>query len=120
MASRFVVRMIRSFVISGHSLRSNMKNLKRDLIAISLVVAVGFLLSYWGATSISAQPAGMQADVGAVLGPSIATHVITLKVQDQRGEPRIVTGKTTFDRPVQAYWVSLVGYDIKFEGNTEK
>src|SRR5438477_8229675 len=29
----------------------------------------------------------------------------SLKVEDQRGEPRLVTGRVSFDRPVLAYWV---------------
>ena len=54
------------------------------------------------------------------LGRSLSTKVVNLKIENQRGEPRIFTGKATFDRPVQAYWVAVVGSDIKFQGKTEK
>src|SRR5205814_8554608 len=70
--------------------------------------------------STSAQPAAGAQDPAGVVGQSIVTHVVTLKVEDQRGKLRLVTGRVSFDRPVLAYWVSLVGVDMRFQGTTEK
>ena len=95
-----------------------MKQWTRYLSAAVLVVVTVAMLAYFGAAKTSAQPA--PADAVATLSQSISTQVVTLKAENQRGEPRLITGKATFDRPVAAYWVSVVGADIKFEKNTEK
>jgi len=97
-----------------------MKFVNRFLVGLILLVCAGVALKYLSGSTSSAQPAVAPADIGAVMGPSIVTHVVTLKLEDQRGEPRLVTGRTSFHKPVQAYWVSLVGVDLKFQGTTEK
>src|SRR4051794_34027476 len=98
-----------------------MKRWTRYLTGICLAVAIVFAWTHLGSSTTSAQPAAAAAqDPAAAIGQSLVTHVVTLKVQDQRGEPRLVTGRATFDRPVLAYWVSLVGVDMKFQGDTEK
>src|SRR3954469_16772697 len=93
----------------------------RYLTGICLATAVAFVWMHMGAPTTSAQPAAAAPqDPADIVAQSIVTQVVTLKVQDQRGEPRLITGKVAFDRPVLGYWVSLVGVDIKFEGDTEK
>lgn len=96
-----------------------MKIWTRPLIGIGLSFVIALILMHVGPSATSAQPAAPQDAAGA-LAQSIVTHVVTLKVEDQRGEPRLITGRVAFDRPVQAYWVSLVGVDMKFQGDTEK
>jgi hypothetical protein len=76
------------------------------------------MLIYVRPSPTAAQPAA--ADPTVIVGRSISTQVVTLKVENQRGEPRVIAGKAKFDGPVQAYWVAVVGQDIKFAGNTEK
>ncbi len=85
-------------------------------IAAALVAVVG--IAMFRGTPSMAQPAAQ--DVAVTLGQCISTKVVALKVENQHGEPRIVTNKAKFDRPVQAYWVAVVGSDIKFQGTTEK
>src|SRR5262249_45099648 len=97
-----------------------MKLWKRYIIGVVVFVSAAVALRYLSGSPSAAQPAEAAPDIAAALGPSIATHIVTLKIEDQRGEPRLVTGRTTFDKPVAAYWVSLVGVDLKFQGNTEK
>ncbi len=85
---------------------------------IGAALAVGVAVALFrGSSSMADEPA---ADIAVALGRSISTKVVTLKIENQRGEPRIFTGKATFDRPVQAYWLAVVGSDIKFQGKTEK
>lgn len=95
-----------------------MKNWTRCLAGLVVLIAATFAVVSLTSSRSVAQPAPQ--DVAAVLGQSISTQVITLKIQNQRGEPRIMTGKASFDRSVAAYWVSVVGVDIKFEKDTEK
>jgi hypothetical protein len=96
---------------------AHMKSWTRYFTAICLSLVIVFVWMHVSAIS-SAQPAAQ--DPAAIVGQSIVTHVVTLKVEDQHGEPRLVTGRVSFDRPVLAYWVSLVGVDMKFQGTTEK
>jgi len=95
-----------------------MNSTYRRWSGLILVIAVGILVITFKATSSSAQDPA--ADLAVALGRCISTKVVTLKLENQRGEPRMTTGTAKFDRPVQAYWVALVGSDLKFEGNTEK
>jgi hypothetical protein len=99
---------------------AHMKLWTRPLIGIGLSFVIVLVLMHLGQSATSAQPAAAPQDPTAALAQSIVTHVVTLKVEDQRGEPRLITGRVAFDRPVQAYWVSLVGVDMKFQGDTEK
>jgi len=85
--------------------------------AIAMLAAGLVIAQFRGTPSLADEPA---ADMAVTLGRCISTKVVTLKVENQRGEPRITSAKAKFDRPVQAYWVALVGSDIKFDGNTEK
>jgi hypothetical protein len=95
-----------------------MKNGKRYLAALVVLILAIAAFSYFGATRISAQPA--PADVAAIIGQSISTKVVMLKLENQHGEPRLVNGKVSFDHPVAASWISVVGVDIKFDKDTEK
>ena len=97
-----------------------MRNWKQYSIGLILSSAMVVAAVYLRPASISAQPVAVATDVGTMLAPSIATKVVTIKIENQRGEPRLFTGRTAFDRPVQAYWVSLVGADVKFTQNNEK
>src|SRR3954467_2375986 len=99
---------------------AQMKFWTRPLVGIGLSFVVVLVFMQMGPSATSAQPAAAPQDPSAALAQSIVTHVVTLKVEDQRGEPRLITGRVAFDRPVQAYWVSLVGVDMKFQGDTEK
>jgi hypothetical protein len=92
---------------------------KRYLAGFIVAVVAIIALTYFGPTRTAAQPAPAP-DVAAALAPAIQTQVVTIKVQNQRGEPRTFTGRVSFDHPVAAYWVSVVGADIKFEKDTEK
>jgi hypothetical protein len=95
-----------------------MKNWKHYFTAICVSVAIVLAAMHLGSSVSSAQPAA--ADPAAALAQALVTKQVVLKIDDQRGEPRLVTGKATFDRPVLAYWVSLSGADIQFQGTTEK
>src|SRR3954467_1357294 len=70
--------------------------------------------------AVIAHPAVVAPDVGTALSQSIGTQVVTIRVDKQKGEPRPVIGRATFDRQVLACWLSVVGADIKFAGTTEK
>ena len=96
-----------------------MKNWKRYSMGLVVLSALVLAAMYAGPARSSAQVVAA-TDIGSLLGKSIVTQVVTLKVENQRGEPRLVAAKASFDRPVQAYWVALVGADIKFTGNNEK
>jgi hypothetical protein len=85
---------------------------------IAVLAAMAGIAHFRASQSLAADEAA--PDLAVVLGRSISTKVVTLALEDQRGEPRLVTAKAKFDRPVQAYWVAVVGSDIKFQGNTEK
>src|SRR5689334_10427948 len=95
-----------------------MKPIKRNVLSLATILFVASVLIYLRPSSTAAQPA--VADPTVIVGRAISTQVVTLKVENQRGEPRIITGKAKFDGPVQGYWLSVVGYDIKFAGTTEK
>jgi hypothetical protein len=86
--------------------------------AVILGVTILALVFAFGRTPSRAADAG--DDMAVTLGRCISTKVVTLSLEKQKGEPRIVTAKAKFDRPVQAYWVAVVGSDIKFQGTTEK
>src|SRR5262245_48855081 len=92
---------------------------KNSLLLIIAGIVIAAVAMYFRPAPLQAQPAG-GADVTAVLGQAISTKVVTIKLENQRGEPRMLSTRAKFDRPVQAYWVSLVGYDLKFTGNTGK
>ena len=97
-----------------------MKNWKQYSVGLMLSSALVVAAVYLRPASTSAQAVAVATDLGTVLAPSIATKVVTIKVENQRGEPRSFSARTAFDRPVQAYWVSLVGADVKFTQNNEK
>jgi len=97
-----------------------MKNWKQYSLGLMLSSALVIAAVYVRPASTSGQAVAPATDVGTMLAPSIATKVVTIRVESQRGEPRLLTGRTAFDRPVQAYWVSLVGADVKFNKDTEK
>ena len=95
-----------------------MKSSNQRWVVIGTLLVVLAFIAYFRAAPSIAQPAGQ--DPAVTLGAAISTKVVTIAVENQRGEPRITTARAKFDRPVQAYWVSLVGYDMKFDGKTEK
>jgi hypothetical protein len=98
-----------------------MTSSKRNWLGISaLLVGAVALTSFRTATTSAQMPAAAQPDMATALGQSIQTQVVTLKVEDARGEPHLVTATAKFDRPVVAYWLSVVGADIKFTRSTEK
>jgi hypothetical protein len=101
---------------------------------ICVLIAMVFGLMHMGSTPTSARPAVVQQptivqqpaviahpavvapDVGTALSQSIGTQVVTIRVDKQKGEPRPVMGRATFDRPVLACWLSVLGADIEFAG----
>jgi len=95
-----------------------MKTSMQFWCGIGAALIVGIAIVMFRGSSSMAQPQG--EDVAVTLGRCISTKVVTLKVENQRGEPRIVSSKAKFDRPVQGYWVAVVGSDIQFQGTTEK
>ena len=97
-----------------------MKASKQTWLILVGMVLTAAAIGYFKPSPLQAQPAAAGTDPAVALGQCISTKVVTLKIEDQRGEPRLSTGKAKFDRPVQAYWVSLAGYDLKFKGTTEK
>jgi hypothetical protein len=94
--------------------------MKRNGLVMVTLVILALVGSQMWTSSTSAQQPAVAMDAVAALGRAISTQVVTLTAQDQRGEPRLVTGRVRFDRPVQAYWVSVVGADIQFTGTAEK
>src|SRR4051794_18077532 len=99
---------------------AHMNRRMRYLTGLCIAVTFVFVWMHLG-SSTSAQPAAAAPqDPAAVVAQSIVTHVVNLKIENQHGEPRLVTGRVAFDRPVLGYWVSLVGVDMKFQGSTEK
>jgi len=92
---------------------------QRWLAALAIIASIVAIAQLRTSPSI-AQPVAVAQDPAVALGNCIATRSVTIKVEKQKGEPRPFSGRAKFDRPVQAYWVALVGSDIKFEGNTEK
>ena len=97
-----------------------MNSSNRRWIGVLILLAAIGGIAYLGASRSSAQqPAAMTPDA---LGftRALSTQVLTLNVEKQRGEPRIVNAKVKFERPVIAYWLTVVGYDVKFGGTTEK
>ncbi len=95
-----------------------MRPLNRYSLGMAAFLFVGLTLIYSSGSSSSAQAPAQ--DFAAALGRAISTQVVTLKVDNKRGEPEPVMGKATFDRPVEAYWLSVVGADIKFIRDNEK
>src|SRR5262245_25243244 len=96
---------------------------KRTWLGIDMLLAVGVLLMHLRETPIAAQEsggAGAGADAAAALSRAIVTRTLTLKVDAQKGEPRVITDKVKFDRPVLAYWVAVLGTDIRYERAIEK
>jgi len=87
------------------------------VVAALAVVFVGLR-----ATVISAQqaaPAGAADDDVLKIAHSIVTQVVTLRMQDQKGEPRVTSATASFDRRVLAYWIAVVGADVKYTKNSE-
>lgn len=97
-----------------------MKRINRNWLGIIVLLGGIFALLQFQASSTSAQAPALTVDAVTALGRAISTQVVTLKAENQRGEPRIITGRVRFDRPVQAYWVAVVGSDVQFDRNTEK
>lgn len=96
----------------------NSKN--KTWIGMLIVAGLAFAMMQLRATQSSAQQPTVAVDAAVALGRAISTQVVTIKVENQRGEPRSSTGKARFDRAVQAYWVAVVGADVQFDRNTEK
>lgn len=97
-----------------------MKCVKKNVAWILVLVGLCFMVSQFRASSSSAQSPAVAVDAAVALGRAISTQVITIKAENQRGEPRMITARARFPRPVQAYWISVVGSDIQFERTTEK
>lgn len=97
-----------------------MNRINHKWLGLAGLVAVALLVSQFRASQSSAQAPVVPVDAVTALGRSISTQVVTLNVTNQRGEPRIITGRARFDRPVQAYWVSVVGADVQFDRTSEK
>jgi hypothetical protein len=97
-----------------------MKASKQTWLVLVGMLMIAAAITYLQPSHSQAQPAAAAPDPAVLLGNCISTKIVTIKLEDQRGEPRLIAGRATFDRSVQAYWVSLVGYDLKFKGNTEK
>ena len=98
-----------------------MKAGRRYAAGLGLFVAIVLGTLYAVSSTTSAQPAGAAPmDPAGAVAQSIATKTVTLTIDKQKGEPRLITGKAMFDKPVQAYWVSLVGADIRFADGKEK
>jgi hypothetical protein len=90
----------------------------RWIVGLGLGVASLAMAYSFGQTTIGQEVP--RADVITQLRRNIVTQTVTLRVADQRGEPRLTTGSAQFERGVEACWVSVVGYDVKFSRNTEK
>lgn len=96
-----------------------MQQVKRNWLAsITVLLGAMFALAYFQSKPSVAQTPS--PDVGTLARRSTATEIITLKFEDKRGEPKVVSGVTEFPRSVETYWISVVGVDAKFTGNTEK
>jgi hypothetical protein len=81
--------------------------------AVALAMAYAF-----GQTTIGQEVP--RADVITQLRRNIVTQTVVLRVENQRGEPRMTTASAQFERGVEACWIAVVGSDIKFSRNTEK
>ena len=66
-----------------------------------------------------AQEAGT-ADVAVALGHSISTKVVTLKIDNQRGEPHLFPARAKFDRPVPGVLGGRGRILTSSSGTTEK
>ena len=97
-----------------------MKASKQTGLVLLGMLLTAAVITHLKPSPLQAQPAAGGQDPAVAIGACISTKVVTIKVENQRGEPRLITGRAKFDRSVQAYWVSLVGYDLKFQGTTEK
>jgi hypothetical protein len=94
---------------------------KRLGVAVAVMLAVGLGASYFMPSASMAQDAPKAAiDVASALRHNIATQVVTITFESQRGAPKAATASARFDRDIEACWVSVVGTDIKFARSTEK
>jgi hypothetical protein len=87
-------------------------------IAFLFAGAVVALACLRTAPTSAHQPAAAGVSV-ADLAHAIQTQVVTLKVQEGKGEPRVTSATASFDRRVLSYWISVVGADVKFIRTTE-
>jgi hypothetical protein len=92
---------------------------KRCAAALAVVASAFGVASMQSATSV-AQEAHAKPSVGQMLRHNIATKVATITIETTRGEPEVKTATVDFDRDVEAYWIAVVGQDVKFRGTTEK
>jgi hypothetical protein len=85
------------------------------LIVIA-VVAIGLTALLPARTDAQATA----TDAGVMVGRTIASRTVTLKFDRAKGEPKEVLGTAQFDNRVEAFWISVIGVDVKFGYGAEK
>ncbi len=94
---------------------------QRFSVAVAGLLAVGLGASYFlPQTSMAQDAPKAPIDVASALRRNVATQVVTITFEAQRGAPKAATASAKFDRDIEVCWVSVVGTDIKFARSTEK
>lgn len=93
---------------------------KRSYLTGASVLVAVLGLVWWSTTPTVAQENPPAPNVGAMLRHNVVTKVAVIQVDSTRGEPQNRTTTLQFDRDVEAYWISVVGHDVKFARSTEK
>jgi len=98
----------------------------RPVFGAAAVVAIAIAATIFGvgsrateAQAVRPTPAAAD-DIGIAVGRSISSRVVTIKFPASRGEPKEVLASAEFDRRIEAYWISVIGVDVKFTRDTEK